>query len=111
MDKITSTHDQIKAKIWSTQLPEYVRNHPDFSQSEMDVFIKDSAFVWLAVQYILNILNDNTVSKEEVLAVVEKAKSKEGLIQIAHTAVMNIKFNPADIDKTSVLTQITPPEK
>ena len=108
MDKITSTNNQIRDKIWNAQLPEYVRNHPDFSQSEMDVFIKDSTFVWVAVQYILNILNDPSVTKEEVLAVVEKAKTKEGLIQIAHTAVMNIKFNPKDIDKTQVLNQIFP---
>ncbi len=108
MDNIKSTNDQIRERIWTAQLPEYVLNHPQFSKVEMDDYIKDSTFVWIAVQYILNILNDPNVSQEEVLAVVERAKTKEGLAQLAHTAVMNIKFNPKDIDRTTIITEFKP---
>lgn len=90
--KIESVAEQIREKIWNTETPSFVKDCKVFRKKEIEEFLFYQSLSYVAASYIDNLLNSSSVSQKEIEELIEKAKTKQGLEQVAISAIMNIKL-------------------
>lgn len=94
MTELTSVIQQIKDQIWSGDTPDYITQHEQFDQRAFDELIYEKTWQHLALNYLINMMQREDVTKEQFEELLQIAKTREGVQNIAAAIMLNSEYDP-----------------